>query len=400
MKRQLSSVAQAAKEIRTELKATYPGIKFKVQSDNYSMGSSIDIYWVDGPTIEQVKEISNKKERVSRCEYTGDILSGGNRYVSTHRTYSESVLTAEIEKVLTKYQHNDLVDYLDRPMARAEVVATQSKYDSTWDLSSAPCIKMGDSVRAHTDSVRSYVYKNLHDISFVNLQVAEVKPVESAVESEVAATVSENNIKNGIEIKFSTKPDRAVIEELKANGFRYSRGQNIWYAARTDDRLIVANNLAHIAATTPAIQPAIESTPNDFSYLLGAATEQLSIELAEMKAEDIDAIPADRLDDAIAATRAQVLALLPADEVEEYLSISAEVVDDSSLSVNDFRQAATSGKVISLAAFSKAIRRESVVESWKGWEVVSTFNVEPIAISQPQPQNVSMLELVTRSSCR
>jgi hypothetical protein len=58
--RELSQQAQAAKLIRKELKAAFPGIKFSVTSEGYSMGDNVNISWTNGPTCSQVKEISDK----------------------------------------------------------------------------------------------------------------------------------------------------------------------------------------------------------------------------------------------------------------------------------------------------------------------------------------------------
>src|SRR5712664_1297342 len=78
MKRELSSVAAAAAEIRAGLKKAFPGVKFSVRSDNYSMGSSINVKWVDGPTPKAVEKIAHAHERIDRDSYSGEILSGGN----------------------------------------------------------------------------------------------------------------------------------------------------------------------------------------------------------------------------------------------------------------------------------------------------------------------------------
>lgn len=52
--------AGVARLIRKELKATYPGQKFWVRSDVYSGGSSIDIYWIDGPSQKEVDRLTGK----------------------------------------------------------------------------------------------------------------------------------------------------------------------------------------------------------------------------------------------------------------------------------------------------------------------------------------------------
>src|SRR3990167_9883041 len=56
------------------------------------MGSSIDVTIKD-PSIPLpvVKEIAERAERISRCEVTGEILGGGNRYV--HVRYSHEAQT-------------------------------------------------------------------------------------------------------------------------------------------------------------------------------------------------------------------------------------------------------------------------------------------------------------------
>jgi len=78
-----------AQTVRAELKAN--GINSRqvsVRTDNYSMGSSIDVTIRDADIDpEQVVPIAHKVERIDRCEITGDILNGGNTYV--HVQYTE-----------------------------------------------------------------------------------------------------------------------------------------------------------------------------------------------------------------------------------------------------------------------------------------------------------------------
>lgn len=76
--RELSQQAQAAKLIRKELKAAFPGIKFSVTSQGFSMGNCVDISWTDGPTEDEVHKISDKYEK---GQYNGmdDIYEYSNR---------------------------------------------------------------------------------------------------------------------------------------------------------------------------------------------------------------------------------------------------------------------------------------------------------------------------------
>jgi hypothetical protein len=53
-----------------------------VRSDLYSMGSSIRIRVKSARVnVNEAREMAEECESVRRCEYTGEILSGGNRYV-------------------------------------------------------------------------------------------------------------------------------------------------------------------------------------------------------------------------------------------------------------------------------------------------------------------------------
>jgi hypothetical protein len=48
------------------------------------------------------------------------------------------------------------------------------------------------------------------------------------------AAITENEEKNGIEIRFPSKPSAEVLETLKANGWRWSRFSSCWYTKRSD----------------------------------------------------------------------------------------------------------------------------------------------------------------------
>jgi hypothetical protein len=81
-------VADTAKRIRAELKTTFPGVKFSVRSDSASLCTSVNVRWMDGPTEPTVERVTDKYASVRRCEITGDILGGGNRFISCSRDYS------------------------------------------------------------------------------------------------------------------------------------------------------------------------------------------------------------------------------------------------------------------------------------------------------------------------
>lgn len=57
------------------------------------------------------------------------------------------------------------------------------------------------------------------------------------------ATITMNKEKNGIEIRFEGKPEREILDILKANGFRWSKYQKMWYAKNNDSRMELVNSM-------------------------------------------------------------------------------------------------------------------------------------------------------------
>ena len=84
-----TDVTETAKSVRKELKASFPGVKFSVRSSRFSGGSSVSVRWTDGPAPHKVREITDGHAEIHRCEYTGEILAGSNRYVHADRDYSQ-----------------------------------------------------------------------------------------------------------------------------------------------------------------------------------------------------------------------------------------------------------------------------------------------------------------------
>ena len=50
----------AAKNIRIELKALWPSVKFSVKGESFSGGDAIRVSWEDGPIVAQVEEVVGK----------------------------------------------------------------------------------------------------------------------------------------------------------------------------------------------------------------------------------------------------------------------------------------------------------------------------------------------------
>jgi hypothetical protein len=97
------STAATAVCVRKALKTAFPHTTFSVKSSEYSMGSSIDVRWIDGPTGKQVEPIldafegagfdgmNDCKTYLGPSEYEGKRVSWGADYV--HGSRSESAWT-------------------------------------------------------------------------------------------------------------------------------------------------------------------------------------------------------------------------------------------------------------------------------------------------------------------
>lgn len=90
---QYQSTTDRAADIRKTLKTVHGwnSRQVSVRAQYYSMGSSINVVINDAAVpLSTVKAVAEAHESISRCEITGDILSGGNRFV--HVGYSQDAL--------------------------------------------------------------------------------------------------------------------------------------------------------------------------------------------------------------------------------------------------------------------------------------------------------------------
>lgn len=71
-------------------------------------------------------------------------------------------------------------------------------------------------------------------------------PMQHAAAAPTApgcATVRENEEKGGIEIRFPSKPDASILEQLKRHGWRWSRFGSCWYTKATEEARAFAASL-------------------------------------------------------------------------------------------------------------------------------------------------------------
>lgn len=95
--RNVDSLIAAAKNLRTQLKADFPGVKFRVTTTRFSMGDSLRVAWTDGPASDRVEEIIGAYKEghfdgmTDSYEYSNSDWTeafGSAKYVSGSRDYS------------------------------------------------------------------------------------------------------------------------------------------------------------------------------------------------------------------------------------------------------------------------------------------------------------------------
>lgn len=111
----VDSLNAAAKNMRIELKAAFPGIKFSVKSRRFSGGDAIDVSWTDGPVTAQVDEIIDRYTAGSfngmddSYTYTRGAWTdafGDAKYISSKRENSAKAIASAIRTVRAKYAAN------------------------------------------------------------------------------------------------------------------------------------------------------------------------------------------------------------------------------------------------------------------------------------------------------
>ena len=104
-----SSGKLAAKNIRKDLKRTFPDIKFSVRKDHHG---SVNVAWWDGPTTKEVEALTSKYEAGSfngmEDIYESAIspwntVFGGSQYISCDRSYTFDFLQDVVRRVSVQH---------------------------------------------------------------------------------------------------------------------------------------------------------------------------------------------------------------------------------------------------------------------------------------------------------
>jgi hypothetical protein len=201
------SDVEIAKIIRKDLKTAFPGVKFWVTSKN-----AIQVKWIDGPTKEAVETIAGKWQSVSKCEVSGEVLSGGNTYVFVDRLYSEAALRYGLKVQENKKFWND-IDF-------SSIAIREDIYEKGFQVvsqSSDPYSSFGYMSREF--------YKLLTITDLTNgvpaIGVDEVVEVVEAIEVIEEAEQAEESEEATVDT-LETELEEKIQEVLEARADRYS----------------------------------------------------------------------------------------------------------------------------------------------------------------------------------
>jgi hypothetical protein len=243
------STAETAKEIRKTLKTNYPGQKFAVKSKTYSGGCSIDVKWVDGPTINEVGGLLNifksayfdssidlKTDR-GAVEYEGKQVRFSCDYLFTQREYSAATYGNALKTVREMY------DLQTDPIVSENlegIASLDSSFEIDRELNS----------KGLRQEIGYYINQELRKVSFC--QKAEDSRDGAPI---VGLRIVENKAKEGIELYFAAKPSDAVLGILRTYGFRPKKQGSTWYwyAKQTEERWVLAKRLSDPSTPTGAM---------------------------------------------------------------------------------------------------------------------------------------------------
>lgn len=217
------------KTLKAELTKAFPGVKFSVTSDY----NSIRISWTDGPTVEQVEE------------YSGKYQHGNFNGMEDIYEYNHSPMSDAISNVLGS------VNYVSENRNISPEITSRIEADLT--AKGVSLNGPGASIYTYTHKVA--IFGEYTGLELVNgryvpqfkapakIEAPKTETPKTVTEAVEGVTVRENTEKAGIEIIFSSKPADSVLSSVKANGFRWSKFQKLWYARATEETRNFANSL-------------------------------------------------------------------------------------------------------------------------------------------------------------
>ena len=266
------STADTAKLIRKALRRSFPGQQFYVRSRTYSMGASIDVSWMDGPTEKEVRSITQAYASAGfdgmidlQFHYNAWLLPDGSAVLASSSGTAGSGGTVEPFQTDQPHPQAERVsfgaDYVHtkRVVSRDRVEAFAAEFNGKtgWAIPEIEELDwyVGRKVRGQYaffgrdfgqptsngyETIGDRYNRELWQTSFY------APPAEPTVSEQ--STLAEGGEVPGYQvtydrdwtwIAFSAKPDEAVRTSLKALGGRFSRRRVAWYIRQRVDCSVI-----------------------------------------------------------------------------------------------------------------------------------------------------------------
>jgi hypothetical protein len=238
-------ITETAKILREELKKHWPTVKFSVRCDRYSMGSSIDVKYNDGPPQKAVEAVVKpfvgstfdgmqdlKSPRFTRYKINGvmrDVHFGGD-FIHVRRNHTPEG-EAKIKATIKEKYGFDWSHDMDFQPGVSEQLLNRG-FRTPWHLWSTVANEV------------DFTKKNGH------------KPIQTTEQKEVEYTITETSEKGGVEVKFPSHPGDAICFNLSSAGFRWSRFARVWWIKPQSEehRTEIVNNLRQMLSANVASQ--------------------------------------------------------------------------------------------------------------------------------------------------
>lgn len=226
-----SSSANCAIAIREELKTNFPNVKFSVKSSNFAGGDSVSITWSDGPTNDQVREITRKYQYGSfnsmedMYEYTNSRADlPQTKYVQERREISEEVNNVVKEAVRKLFNFSNLSEW--------EQEREINSY--AYKIISKNAIPVGATVTGISESEEGVFFEDRHPLTFLMPETKEKEtPTFEALEVPEGEIQIIDYSEKAIAIIGDTKPIKEKLKELGGKfNFRLSCGAG-WIFPKT-----------------------------------------------------------------------------------------------------------------------------------------------------------------------
>lgn len=285
LKRHEYSLAETSKAVKQVLSVLFPATTFSVRSESYSMGNNITASWTDGPTEMQVRPfldvfkrayfdgMEDLEHHIAAPEWRGHLFDFTGQHVSGSRRVSAVLIRECMDRFTTETgmgaptlnTKDANYPYIERggTLCGWKLFTSQpAEYPAgvlckdDWSNDTAADIlnqmtcytsKESPAFDPGGDGERDLVFRILlGEIVPTAPQEASGMTVSPQI-STAGITVTENRAKNGIEIRFADKPERATLDTLKARGWHWSRFSKCWYAKASPAAREFAYRIAGLA---------------------------------------------------------------------------------------------------------------------------------------------------------